>query len=75
MSFGETVKRLRKEKGFTQDQLANLLNVTPQAISRWENIVGTNIWNTYWRKKIRNNGYVAVFGRSAEGSMKEALAL
>ena len=37
MSFGETVKRLRKEKGFTQDQLANLLNVTPQAISRWEN--------------------------------------
>ena len=37
MSFGETIKRLRKEKGFTQDQLANLLNVTPQAISRWEN--------------------------------------
>ena len=37
MSFGSTIKRLRKERNLTQDQLANLLNVTPQAISRWEN--------------------------------------
>ncbi len=37
MSFGSTIKRLRKENNLTQDQLANLLNVTPQAISRWEN--------------------------------------
>jgi transcriptional regulator with XRE-family HTH domain len=37
MSFGSTIKRFRKEKGYTQDQLANLLSVTPQAISRWEN--------------------------------------
>ena len=37
MSFGETIKKLRKERKLTQDQLANMLNVTPQAISRWEN--------------------------------------
>ena len=37
MSFGATIKRLRKEKGFTQDQLANLLNISSQAVSRWEN--------------------------------------
>ena len=39
MSFGGIIKRLRKEQNMTQDQLANLLNVTPQAISRWENNV------------------------------------
>lgn len=39
MSFGNVVKQLRKERNMTQDQLANLLNVTPQAISRWENNV------------------------------------
>lgn len=37
MSFGSTIKNLRTKRGLTQDQLANLLNVTPQAISRWEN--------------------------------------
>lgn len=39
MAFGNTIKRLRKEQNMTQDHLANLLNVTPQAISRWENNV------------------------------------
>lgn len=39
MSFGSTIKRLRKERNMTQDHLANLLCVTPQAISRWENNV------------------------------------
>lgn len=37
MSFGSTIKNLRTKRRLTQDQLANLLNVTPQAISRWEN--------------------------------------
>lgn len=39
MSFGSTIKQLRKERNMTQDHLANLLCVTPQAISRWENNV------------------------------------
>ena len=37
MSFGNVFKNLRKSKNLTQDQVANLLLVTPQAISRWEN--------------------------------------
>ena len=35
--FGDTISRLRKEKGLTQSQLGKLLNVSYQAISKWEN--------------------------------------
>ena len=34
--FGKTIVQLRKEKGLTQIQLAEQLNVTDKAISRWE---------------------------------------
>ena len=35
--FGDTISRLRKEKGLTQSQLGKLLNVSYQAVSKWEN--------------------------------------
>ncbi len=34
--FGENIKRLRTEKGMTQETLANFLGVTFQTISKWE---------------------------------------
>jgi len=34
--FGESVRRLRREKGLTQEQLAAQLNVSFQTISNWE---------------------------------------
>lgn len=34
--FSENIKRLRKEKGLTQQGLADLLGVSCQAISKWE---------------------------------------
>ena len=34
--FGENLKRVREEKGVTQQTLADYLYVTRQAISRWE---------------------------------------
>ena len=34
--FGETVRRLRRERGLTQEQLAQRLNVAFQTISKWE---------------------------------------
>lgn len=36
-TFGTRLARLRKEKGMTQGELAEKLNLSPQAISKWEN--------------------------------------
>jgi len=36
-TLGKRIARLRKEKNFKQDDLAQKLNVSPQAVSKWEN--------------------------------------
>ncbi|MGN0695490.1 MAG: helix-turn-helix domain-containing protein [Oscillospiraceae bacterium] len=36
MTLGEKLSRLRKENNFTQEQLADILGVSRQAISKWE---------------------------------------
>ena len=36
MSFGETLRELRKEKGMTQEALGEALSLAPQTISKWE---------------------------------------
>ena len=35
-TLGSNIKTFRKNKGFTQEELAGLLNITPQAVSKWE---------------------------------------
>lgn len=35
--ISKNIKRLRNEKGFTQDLLAEKLHITRQAVSSWEN--------------------------------------
>lgn len=37
MEIGKKIRTLRAAKGITQETLAQELNVTPQAVSRWEN--------------------------------------
>jgi len=36
MSFGETIKKLRRNSNMTQEKLAEMLSISPQAVSRWE---------------------------------------
>ncbi len=36
-SFGTRFQRLRKNKGLTQEDVANEVNITPQSVSKWEN--------------------------------------
>ncbi|MBP5166256.1 MAG: helix-turn-helix domain-containing protein [Oscillospiraceae bacterium] len=36
MELGNNIRRLRKQAGMTQEELAELLHVTGQAVSRWE---------------------------------------
>lgn len=40
MNFGEKIFKLRKEKGFSQEALAEKLGTTRQAVSKWENNQG-----------------------------------
>lgn len=40
MSIGQNIKKYRKEKGFTQRELADLIGVSVQAISKWETNAG-----------------------------------
>ena len=35
--MGEQIARLRKGNKYTQEQLAEKLKVSPQAVSKWEN--------------------------------------
>ena len=36
MTFGEKLQKLRKESGLSQEDLASRLEVSRQAVSKWE---------------------------------------
>ncbi|MXQ73103.1 helix-turn-helix domain-containing protein [Clostridiaceae bacterium DONG20-135] len=37
MKFEENLRELRKQNGLSQEELAEKLNVSRQAVSKWEN--------------------------------------
>ena len=37
LSLGDNIRRLRRARDLTQEQLADRLGVTYQSVSRWEN--------------------------------------
>ena len=39
-NIGNNIRKLRKRKGVTQGQLASAVNVTAQAVSKWETCLG-----------------------------------
>ncbi|MBR7082755.1 MAG: helix-turn-helix transcriptional regulator, partial [Clostridia bacterium] len=36
ITIGENIKRLRRERNVTQEQLAEVLNISTAAVSKWE---------------------------------------
>ena len=36
MTFGQIIKKLRRDADMTQERLAEVLSVSAQAVSRWE---------------------------------------
>lgn len=36
MTFGDKLSALRREQNYTQEQLADLLGVSRQSVSKWE---------------------------------------
>ncbi len=37
MNIGNKIKELRKQRGITQEQLADSIGISFQAVSKWEN--------------------------------------
>lgn len=65
MTFGEKLQKLRKEKGWSQEQLATQISVSRQALSKWE--LGTAIPDTENALRISK-----LFGVSIDYLLKDA---
>lgn len=55
MDLSEKLKELREQNNFTQEEIANLLNISRQSISKWERgITSPDIRSLYKLSKLYN---------------------
>lgn len=64
LSFGKNLRKVRKLKGFTQEELANEIGVEISQISRIERgVINTSIYNTYHIAKVLDIEIAELFAR------------
>ncbi len=62
IAFGQNLKKLRKQKGFTQEQLANDLDIEISQISRIERgIINTSIGNVNAIARVLKINHLELF--------------
>lgn len=71
--FGERLRKLRKEKNFSQETLAGLVNVHNNTVSKWENGVIPHMKKITELAKVLGTTSTYLLGEDAESSDKENL--
>ncbi len=66
-NFGEKIKNLRTELNMTQEQLGNKLNITYQAISKWERNLSSPDFETIIKISKIFNVSLNYFDNEGEG--------
>ncbi len=71
-TMGQIIKRLRKERNFTQEELAEQLGITFQAVSKWENDTGMpDVSQIIPLATIFGVSTDVLFGMSGKGNREE----
>ncbi|MDE6212314.1 MAG: helix-turn-helix domain-containing protein [Lachnospiraceae bacterium] len=60
LKTGGGICKRRKELGLTQNQLARSLNISFQAVSKWENNSAYNALNVFFQNKVHGAGMVKI---------------
>jgi transcriptional regulator with XRE-family HTH domain len=70
MNIGNRIKTLRKQRGITQEQLANAIGISFQAVSKWENNIALPDitmapvlanFNSYFKNTIQTGDLQAIY--------------
>ena len=71
MTLGEKLSKLRKEYNYTQEQLADILGVSRQSISKWESDIAYPETDMVERVKSSDEAAGAYYDEQDAEKMKE----